>query len=96
MKYNKAERTKEALNQFKKLLKEVYNEKKNRDETVRNMPMVDTNTIEGYKLINGLTPQENRELNSVLKYKIKHILKNNVILKTQHMSQYKIKLLLKL
>ena len=64
LKFNTAETAKEAVKQFKKLIKEIQKEQKDRDETVRNMPMVDT-TVE-YTSINGLTLEENRELEGVL------------------------------
>ena len=62
--YNDAEIAKKAIEQFKQLLNEIQEEHKDRDETVRNMPMVDT-TAE-YISINGLTKEENRELEGVL------------------------------
>ena len=50
--------------QFKKLLDEIRKEQKDRDETTKKMPMVDT--IVEFKQINGLTAEENRELQGVL------------------------------
>ena len=46
------------------MIKEIRKQQKDRDETVRNMPMVDTTTE--YTSINGLTLEENRELEGVL------------------------------
>ena len=64
LQYNTAERAKKAVKQFKELINEIQENQKDRDETVRNMPMVDT-TVE-YTSINGLTAEENRELEGAL------------------------------
>ena len=61
---NDAKSAEKAVEQFKQLINEIQKEEKDRDETARNMPMVDT-TVE-YKSINGLTEGENRELEGVL------------------------------
>ena len=64
LQYNTAERAKKAVKQFKELINEIQENQKDRDETVRNMPMVDT-TVE-YTSINGLTEEENREMKGLL------------------------------
>ena len=64
LQYNDAKSAQNAVRQFKKLIDEIQEEQKDRDETVKNMPMVDT-TVE-FTSINRLTKEENRELEGVL------------------------------
>ena len=64
LEFNKTESAKEAVRQFKKLIKEIQNDYKDRGETIRNMSMVDTTS--DYTPKKGLTPEENRERKGVL------------------------------
>ena len=64
LKYNMAKTAKEAVKQFKKLIKGIREEQEYGDEIVENIPMVDT-TVE-YTLINELTAEENGELEGEL------------------------------
>ena len=61
--YDDAKIAQEAVRQFKKWIKESIEEQKNRDKTARNMPLVDA-TVD-FTPIQGLTPEENRDLNGI-------------------------------
>ena len=64
LQYNNAKTAMEAVRQFMNLIDEIQYFQEDRDETIRHMPMVDTNVE--YTPINGLTEHEKRELEGTL------------------------------